>query len=113
MQHGAHADEARHRVHRVVVEEGGRVHGALGHDRHQLGDRQRLGLDQGLGRAQVRAELGGEGHGVDLGEQLGQRLGLGHLAEVEQQPRAHDGGGRGGQQEPGQEGVSMEPGPGA
>ena len=70
VQSGADADQARHGVHRVVVDERRRVERSRRHDRHQLGDGQRLGLDQGLRLAQVCAEDLMEPAGVDLAEQI-------------------------------------------
>lgn len=50
------ADQTCHGIHRVVVDERRRVQGSGRHYGHQLGDGQRLGLDQRLSLTHVGAE---------------------------------------------------------
>ena len=70
VQRGADADQARHRVHRVVVDERRRVEGSRRHDSHQLRDGQSLGLDKRLRLAQIGAKDLLEPARVDLAKQI-------------------------------------------
>ena len=48
VQHGPNADQTGHGVHGVIVDERGWINCAWRHDRHQFGNGQSFGLDQGL-----------------------------------------------------------------
>ena len=70
MQGSADANEARHCVHRVVVDERRRVESSGRHDGHQFGDGQRLRLDQSLSLAHVHAEDLLKAAGINFAQQI-------------------------------------------